>query len=229
MLTKNGYPVSGQVFREDVTVGSRSPILPILLVGWVVLLPFMSMLGSVGKLLSVFYIICLYMYFGFWATALMVGLIVTPTFLLGYLGPIANLFKQVSPISLTTLLGLLPAILPMIYWYKTNKSRANELMVQGSAFKGFAMNSIKTGFNKARWSQAKNAIKDKSAFVSIGKSTGSFSSTGDSFAPDAGLDFGLTTDDLSKHMLILGSTGTGKTSAGLRPFIKGIVDEEKNS
>lgn len=75
---------------------------------------------------------------------------------------------------------------------------------------------------QARLDQLVNAADDKSTFLELGKSTGTFFSKGDLFAPsEPDMAFGMSANDLSTHLLVLGDTGTGKTSGVLRPLLKG--------
>lgn len=75
---------------------------------------------------------------------------------------------------------------------------------------------------QARIDQAVNASKDKSTFLLLGESTGAFFAKGDLFAPsEPGMPFGMSANDLSTHLLVLGDTGTGKTSGVLRPLLSG--------
>lgn len=77
----------------------------------------------------------------------------------------------------------------------------------------------------ARKKQLANTQNDKSHFVLVGESTGLFAERRDSFAPsEAGMPVGLSVNDLSTHLLVLGDTGTGKTSGVLRPVIKAWTD-----
>lgn len=74
---------------------------------------------------------------------------------------------------------------------------------------------------QARLDQLVNATNDKSTFLELGKSTGTFFSKGDLFAPsEPDMAFGMSANDLSTHLLVLGDTGTGKTSGVLRPLLK---------
>jgi hypothetical protein len=74
-------------------------------------------------------------------------------------------------------------------------------------------------------SQTATAAADKTAFIQLGRSTGVFAARRDQFAPSAaGMPYGLSVNDLSTHLLCLGSTGTGKTSGVLRPLIAAWTD-----
>ncbi|HSH84573.1 MAG TPA: TraM recognition domain-containing protein [Guyparkeria sp.] len=73
---------------------------------------------------------------------------------------------------------------------------------------------------RARSKQLDRAISDQSPFFTLGTSTGIFESRGDSYAPNPGLPFGYTAADMSVPSLVLGGSGTGKTSSFFRPVAK---------
>lgn len=74
---------------------------------------------------------------------------------------------------------------------------------------------------QARSTQLENAKRDKSIFVPIGHSTGLFAQRRDALAPtEADLPVGLTVADLGPHMMVLGASGTGKTTGVIRPVTK---------
>jgi hypothetical protein len=112
---------------------------------------------------------------------------------------------------------------------KNRKARAQDLMMNAIKYSGFDQNLVAAlnRHSSAREQQCQKALKDKSPFVNMGTSMGVLTNQMDGYAPDAGLPFGLTLDDLSTHMLILGPTGSGKTSGTLRPLIKAIFDARK--
>lgn len=74
---------------------------------------------------------------------------------------------------------------------------------------------------KARSTQISNARKDASPFITLGSSTGLLAERRDPLAPtEAGLPVGLSVEDLSTHLAVLGASGTGKTSGVIRPLTK---------
>ncbi|NRA87806.1 MAG: type IV secretion system DNA-binding domain-containing protein [Rhizobiales bacterium] len=82
-----------------------------------------------------------------------------------------------------------------------------------------------TGIEQAKLKQIDNAAKDKSVFFTLGKSTALLSERRDQFAPtEAEKPVGLTLKDLKTHMLVLGTTGTGKTSGVLLPLLYQIFE-----
>lgn len=104
------------------------------------------------------------------------------------------------------------------------KARAQDLLLNTMQYSGLdlGMRAALSRHEGARREQAENAAKDLSPFVKLGVAKGVLSQQMDGYAPDAGLPFGLTVKDLSTHALVLGPTGSGKTSGVLRPLIKAI-------
>ncbi len=85
------------------------------------------------------------------------------------------------------------------------------------------INAVSPGVFKmieeAKTVQIERASNDDSIFIKLGKSTGISFARKDPFAPsEAGMDFGLSVNDLSTHMLILGKSGSGKTAGVSRPL-----------
>lgn len=76
---------------------------------------------------------------------------------------------------------------------------------------------------KSREAQIENASKDKSKFFDLGVNTGLMFERRDYFGANKGTKFGLSLDDLSKHMLLLGATGSGKTSTIIKMLAKSIL------
>lgn len=73
---------------------------------------------------------------------------------------------------------------------------------------------------RARKLQVEAAKKDDTPFIRLGTTTGQFAERRDPYAPsESGMPFGLTVNDLSTHLLVIGRTGSGKTSGALRPLI----------
>lgn len=71
---------------------------------------------------------------------------------------------------------------------------------------------------QARIAQIMEGRQDKSPILRFGTSTGILAGRGDMFAPSAGLPLDLSLRDLQSHLLVLGGTGSGKTSGVLRPL-----------
>lgn len=225
-LTKDGYPVSGRILSTDLNIGSESPVAIALLVGWAFLIPMLATLGIVGKMALTAYIFVMYAYFGFFATVGMALFIVFPSLVLSYFPSLQEISKQVLPISIASLIALIPMVLPFIAWKFSSSKRAKALLARSIMDRHFININHKTKRNATRWAQAKNAFQDKTKFIRLGTAKGSFDEAGDVLAPETYLPYGLSVADLSKHMIIFGSTGTGKTSSAIRPIIKAIIEDE---
>lgn len=75
-------------------------------------------------------------------------------------------------------------------------------------------------FELALNGQVERAIAENSPLITLGTSTALFAERRDPHSPsEAGMPFGISVDDLSTHLLILGLTGTGKTAAVIRPLV----------
>jgi hypothetical protein len=102
-------------------------------------------------------------------------------------------------------------------WVRSKRLAMQDLM---STFESGAkpLNHI-----EARKQQAEKAAKDTSPLITYGTSMGKLTSLWDGFAPDAGLPMRQSVFDLATHMMILGSTGRGKTSSLLMPIIEAYL------
>jgi hypothetical protein len=106
--------------------------------------------------------------------------------------------------------------------------RAKELdvaaAVEGTAFVSAGGQSWGTIAEAARQRQIREAAGDPSPTVELGETTGVFAGRGDFFGASAKLPFRLSLRDLQMHMLVLGGTGSGKTSGVLRPLARQLSD-----
>ena len=225
-LTKEGYPITGRILSHELTVGSTSPMVPAYLAGWVFIAPLLAVFPMVGKCLALAYVLGLFGYIGTTSTLAMLFFVLAPATAIAFIPAGVN---AVMPMSPAFIVGLIPALLPFAHWFVGNKTRAMALLAMGKLHNGAVLGAPKTGRSDARWAQALNASKDKAHFIPLGQAKGAFTRVGDAYAPDEGMELGLTTSDASKHILILGSTGTGKTSSGLRPIIAAINQEEEHA
>lgn len=71
----------------------------------------------------------------------------------------------------------------------------------------------------ARKQQAEAVMQDPTPFLLLGTAMGFTTMNLDGYGPDAGMPFGLTIADLAQHLLVVGTSGTGKTSGVLRPLL----------
>lgn len=76
------------------------------------------------------------------------------------------------------------------------------------------------GIQSARLQQCEASARDTSPLFTLGTCTGLLAGRGDIYGPTANLPFVLSLQDLTRHLLVLGGTGSGKTAGVLRPLIK---------
>lgn len=102
--------------------------------------------------------------------------------------------------------------------------RAHELMIaeaaEGSAYVAAGGQPWGMIPEAARKRQIAEASRDTSPTIELGSTTGVFAARGDYFGPNPNLPFRLSLRDLQMHMLVLGGTGSGKTSGVLRPLAR---------
>ncbi len=134
--------------------------------------------------------------------------ILSPVFLLFPLGNIIYLFITRSPMQRRMKSSVIIA-----------NNASSELVAHATGRKFFE------SIEEAKRLQIENAIKDTSHFFKLGTTTGKLSERRDPFAvTQANMPFGLSCNDLATHMLILGITGSGKTSGVIRPLAKQWID-----
>ena len=123
-----------------------------------------------------------------------------------------------------SLVILLILLAKVVFDKRPLRLRAMELdaaaAVEGTAFVAAGGQSWGVIAEAARQRQAREAAGDTSPMVDLGETTGVFAGRGDFFGPSAGLRFCLSLRDLQMHMLVLGGTGSGKTSGALRPLAR---------
>ena len=222
LVTKNGYPVSGRVLPDDFSIGSESPSVAIFLALWSVfytlnLWTHTAGVGFIGQALILAYLGMFYTYFGFWKTLAFSVVAVAPASIAPYITPFIQNFG-ISSSFINLALGFLPATFPLFYYSRIMKGRASQLQYHSSVYNGKSLKHASTN-NVSRQIQAENAKKDKSSFLIYGHAKGILSNMGDKFAPDCGLPVGITVNELFSHLIIFGSTRTGKTTGSIRPTI----------
>lgn len=110
---------------------------------------------------------------------------------------------------------ILPAMLPLIYRRRLNSRRLMALKAQ--ARKRFGRTGqYQFAHEQARVQQAINAIKDTSPQLVLGTAMGVLTKKWHGYAPDQGKQLILTAAALSRHFIVFGRSGTGKTSRFLR-------------
>ena len=232
-LTENGFPVTGNLLPEQFHVGTQSPALPVYLALWSVVAMFSGILQtagvtSIGSLLTFLYIAGFVGFFGIGATLLVSVLILAPGLALSAVSPfLAQLHVDVENIAIV--IALLPAFLPLVYSFFKTRREASRLAYEGAVSKGAVLAAPRSMPNAARLEQDANDLHDKTHFIQLGTATGRLAKNGDELAPDKGLPFGAKSADFSKHLMIFGATGSGKTTSGLRPVWMGFIEEEKTT
>lgn len=113
--------------------------------------------------------------------------------------------------------------------FHSNPATRRELLlsiqegVEGLAFVAAGGDAWGQSIERARIEQIKEAKRDADKvdgrLVRLGDATGLLAARGDMFAPSAGMPFSLSLRDLQTHLLVLGGTGSGKTTAVLKPLI----------
>lgn len=135
------------------------------------------------------------------------------------------------PVSQITSWGFLPPMwawllifytsaVPFLWARAEQRQRITNLQLQAAADQPSEVFPFIKDAAAARTAQATKAQKDQTPFFQLGTASGVCSDLLDLYAPDKDLPFGLTQEDLSTHMLVIGRTGTGKTSGILRPLAK---------
>ncbi|WP_205191356.1 hypothetical protein [Burkholderia sp. LMG 13014] len=136
---------------------------------------------------------------------------------------IGGLFGSLSkPVQF--LIPFLPALVPVFYSRYCQRKYVLELADVGTAHNGAVSTELRP-HGAARRKQMAKALEDFTWFVKIGRATGKLSARGDSFAPDAGLDFGQTVQDQRQHGFYFGAPGTGKTTS-LKNIMAGVIKDE---
>ncbi|MCB4346860.1 type IV secretory system conjugative DNA transfer family protein [Burkholderia vietnamiensis] len=239
--TASGFPVTTVVLPKEVSVGSTSPVstvLDVLTVPAVMSLILGIKFASLPLILPIFPLLFLKhkmdgvsrLLGGTKAAISLVALALTgiPAYMLYKQNAFSFLSSSGSglPFSATTLAAALT--LPLVFYpkyrnYQKNKRRQHELMRNSNRYGGAAFKSSQV--NKDRELQALNGLQQEEAgaiFIEFGTATGYNSSIGDPFAPDRGLPFGVSDEDLKLHAMFFGSTGMSKTSSLMRPIVTEI-------
>lgn len=122
------------------------------------------------------------------------------------------------PSWLAPLCLFLPLIaLPWLYARHIDRVWRLHLAIQEVNSRGETSGS--SPHSEARWAQAVAAAKDNTPLIALGTATGFLTDHLDGFAPDPGIVMCMSSHDFATHMLIVGETGSGKTSSALRPII----------
>ncbi|WP_175849410.1 TraM recognition domain-containing protein [Burkholderia cepacia] len=232
-LTKDGFPVPSQVLPHEVSIGSESPVLPILNSALMTGFYAAYLLGTAGyftpvlAILAISYILMKDNFtttetvFTFTGMACFTFAGAMLTYVLSFFGPA---FQNVKD-----LLLFMPVFYPYLMYTRHRRHRALRLARNGNKYGGAVINSPNSKLNATRELQALNAYRDQKAgikFITLGIAQGILSFLGNAFAPDKGLPFGLSVKDLTKHLIIFGSTRTGKTTSIIRQLLKELLGME---
>jgi hypothetical protein len=79
---------------------------------------------------------------------------------------------------------------------------------------------------EARIRQYRDAVNDISPIFNLGVAEGFLAARNDLYAPSGGMDLNLSFKDLTRHLLVLGGIGSGKTAGVLRPLAKKACEYE---
>jgi len=113
---------------------------------------------------------------------------------------------------------LVACALPLGFTFMRFMARNLALMHQGNLATIASHAPLANAHIDARIQQAERAKADATTLIPLGTARGIFTAKGDPYAPDEGLPFVVSVGDLDVHMFVSGSTGTGKTTAVLKPL-----------
>jgi len=232
--TAEGYAVSGRLTSEDVMFGTDSPSALVwygaagTAVGALSWFPVCFFAAGKGWLFISFLIafgVALFAQskrhmlgmLAYWLVASNIALLPTINFANNFAAPA---YHRPAPIvsTLTFLAIMLPvAFAPQFMVLAASWIRRSKLME--STLAGGIMTNVSQVIEQARIKQIERAMTDDSAFIDLGAATGLLRKQGDNYAPDRNMPMGLTLSDLLTHFLILGGTGSGKTSSMFRPLL----------
>jgi hypothetical protein len=120
-----------------------------------------------------------------------------------------------TPLLIRPLVLSLPgALLPAVWALSEDMRRAKRLAAQGKH--SFEASSLPLAHIEGRFEQSRRASLDDSPLITYGTAMGNLSGRGDAWSADAGLPMVQSTHDIATHLLVLGSTGRGKTSSIIR-------------
>lgn len=226
--TKAGYRTTSRLHINDVLMGEPS-IVQVLLhaisPALIAVLGLVAMLapGLAAMFAGLFFVF--YVLLGAKGGSKFLIVLVLGTIsgtLLTQVGRVGLDFTSMSS-SLYLLAAFFTCLTPLLIDISYGAGRERELLEQGQRFSGASHDGKDLLFSKpleARQEQVERAKNDTSPFLVLGEAQGVFAATSqDAFAPDAGLPYGMTLKDIrDSHLLVLGETGSGKTSGVLRPL-----------
>lgn len=109
---------------------------------------------------------------------------------------------------------------PMHYTNANKMRRAKLLYQQSLEFNIDRMGALRSKHIEAKNLQAVRAYEDKTPLYKIGQATGWMTKKLYDFAPDEGVEMVISALDATKHILVFGETGIGKSTVMARPMAK---------
>lgn len=237
LVTADGHTVTSRLSMDDVTIGSESPALPIYLACFPLSFLAMKSFSLFGfpvlaYLPVVAYFSFLFLFAGvkrFMAFTFLMGIAPLLLFVLPLVLPFGLGRQLLGQAGVTQLIGIcavvIPASLCLILKRLTNRDYARNLAETANATHSPLISSIRNTNNEARTKQLAAALQDKTYPIDLGQATGTLTAHGDPFAPDRGLPFRQTVQDVRTNFIFIGAQGTGKTT-GIKNEYAGIVKEE---
>lgn len=122
---------------------------------------------------------------------------------------------------------LVPCSLPWLLNMLDERNHALTLQLQAQLASAENSGALASSHKHARAEQAKRAAADNSGFIQLGVAKGILTKKHDGFAPDKGLSFGLSPDDVSKHIIVFGDPGSGKTTGFMKPYLQKWCSEDR--
>lgn len=149
----------------------------------------------------------------------------TGYFLLAYLALGMALFLPFVAVAFIPALAVIRLIFDLSPLTERMKELKQAEAVEGVTFASAGGIEWGRQAERARAEQIAEALRsDDRKVVSFGKATGILGARGDFFASSEALPFCLSLRDLQTHLLVLGGTGSGKTSGVLRPLAVQVAD-----
>lgn len=106
----------------------------------------------------------------------------------------------------------MPAFYPMVYTNANFVRRSKILKENGERANVGRMGRLTDAHVEPKRQQVINAFNDKTPLITLGTSTGYLTKKNFAYAPDEKVAMVLSAHDFSKHLLVFGETGIGKTT-----------------
>jgi len=220
--TSKGFALSGRLLQSELVYGSDVPLaqfgtvlIPLVLAFTTLLLYWLpAWLAFIPSVLwALFAIMTGGFTLGWFAGVLALLLLWGSDISLFSMGGTAQMLQFGTGMTLT-LISL--AALPLCHLLR----RAERFTIINDDAKAGAIILSASRQAKAREKQTERAARDTSPLIWLGEAQGVTWEKGDIMAPDPASRVALSAADLSTGLLVLGGTGTGKTSGVFRPVIR---------